>query len=215
MATSLKQSLELPECGDPIGKLVPSVSSNTPSQVSADGYGCLDMTESSGDLSLTGLCVSPPSSIYEGLLTMSGERECCTTRGPSLPEITVQAQGFENLRFDGSATQAHFLIIEGSPSLDKIHETASNSRAGKDGCSGQVEVGENVFSLSDQSRDSDNFSTSSLTDSVIYNSFIAPTTFTMGESVANCREGVTEDDLFKVNPDKAKEDKKEKEKICK
>ncbi|KAJ1122378.1 hypothetical protein NDU88_000867 [Pleurodeles waltl] len=205
MATSLKQSLELMECGDPNGELAPSASRNTLPQVSVDVDVCLDMTESPGDLTLTGLCASSTSPICEGLLTMTGEGLCCTMQGPSLPEITAQVQGFENLQYDDRAAPAHCFTSEDFLCLDKIHETAPNSRAGKDSCSGQAEVGENFFLISDQSKDSDNSSASSSTDSEIYNSFIAPTTSMMGQCVIKCQEGVTEDDLLKVNPDKARE----------
>ncbi|KAJ1178143.1 hypothetical protein NDU88_003390 [Pleurodeles waltl] len=205
-ATSFKHSLDLVECGDYNGKLVPSVNSNIPSQISADGNGCLDMNESSGDLTLTGLCVSAPSSICEGSLTMSGEGVCRITQGPSSPGITAQAQDFENLRCDVRAAPAHFLISKGSQCLDKTHEATCNNRVGKDGCSGQGDVGEKMFSLSDQSRDSDN----SLIDSETYNSFIAPSISTMGRSVIKCQEGLTEEDFSTVNPDKTSEKRKKK-----
>ncbi|KAJ1092892.1 hypothetical protein NDU88_006002 [Pleurodeles waltl] len=208
MATSFKQSLKLTECGNRNGESVPSVSSNIPSQVSADGNECLNMNETSGDLTLTGLCVSAPSSICEGPLTMTGEGVCHTMQGPSSPGTTAQAQDFENLRSDDRAAPAHFLISEGSQCLDKINGTAFNSRVGKNGCSGQGEVGENFFSLSDQSRDLDKSNTSSSKDSEISNSVIDPSTFTMGRTVIKHCEGLTEEDLSTVNPVKTSKKRK-------
>ncbi|KAJ1101687.1 hypothetical protein NDU88_006752 [Pleurodeles waltl] len=211
MVTSFKHLLDLVECGDYNGELVPPVNSNTTSQVSADGNGCLDMNESSGDLTLTGLCVSVPSSTCEGLLTNSGEGVRRIMQGPSSPGIIAQSQDFENPLGDDKMAPVHFLISECSQGLDKIHGAVCNNRVGKDGCSGQGEVGEKNVLLSDQSRDSDNSNTSSSTDSEIHNSFIAPLTSTMGQTTLKHREGLIEEDLSTVNPDKTSE-KRKKEK---
>ncbi|KAJ1140044.1 hypothetical protein NDU88_006405 [Pleurodeles waltl] len=161
MSTNLMQSHELVERSDFNSGLAFSASNNSLSQVSVDSNECcLDMTAASVDLTLTGLCVSAPSSIFEGLSTVIGEGESYTPQVPSLGETTMPAQGFENFRCNGRAVPVHSLASEGLRSLGNTHVAASNIRAGNNVFPGQSEVLENFVSLSDQSRDSDDSSAS-------------------------------------------------------
>ncbi|KAJ1119699.1 hypothetical protein NDU88_007884 [Pleurodeles waltl] len=179
ISITLLQSQELVERGDSNIRLAHSASNNSLSQVSADISEChVNMAAAPVDLTLTGSCATVLSSNFEGSPAVTGEGESCTPQVLvlTLDEATMLAQGIENLRCNGGAAPAYSQEGEGLRSYGSNHEATTNTRAVKDIVPGQNEVTELFFSLSDQSRDPDDSSTSSSIKPESNSSLIASTT---------------------------------------
>ncbi|KAJ1109437.1 hypothetical protein NDU88_006798 [Pleurodeles waltl] len=164
------------------------------------------------DLTLTSLHVSALSSNSEGVLTMIEEGEHCTPQHRSLGRAIMPVQGSENRRCSNGLGPGHSSVREGLRTFGSAQLDVSNNRAEKNTLR-QTEVTENFFSLSDQSRDSEDPNAGSSTDLESYSSSIPSTISMTGQSVMQCREGATEADLAKTKQAKTNKKRKKKKSV--
>ncbi|KAJ1108726.1 hypothetical protein NDU88_006096 [Pleurodeles waltl] len=186
------------EYDNPCGERIISASNNTRLQVSAVDNGCRESVELIGGLTLTGLNIPAPAHSLEDLWSVSGGGVSSSIHEDSnVLEVKTLVQGSGTQQCDGKVVALYPPITEGSYLLDKNYEPTTNNRAGKERVLGQGETGENLFSLSYQSKGSDSYNSSSSSDSETYNSFIAPLTVRVGRTEKKPRGGTTEDNLLK------------------
>ncbi|KAJ1205404.1 hypothetical protein NDU88_000839 [Pleurodeles waltl] len=157
--------------------------------VDTDGNGPLDTSTLAGGLSMTSLHLSAPSSSGDCQLALLEGKTCQLPQGFAPlgnvspvqdPEIEHCDRAAAKLPPAGADLMAPVCILGAT----------RNSQQGKEDCLARGEVGENLYSLSDRSRDSENASTSSSSDSETCNSSTAPLTPTsmLRRTAIKCHE---------------------------
>ncbi|KAJ1139931.1 hypothetical protein NDU88_006293 [Pleurodeles waltl] len=175
------------EVGDGGGEPVPLVPlSYNRALLKADDNGPLDTSNFAGSLSLASLHLSAPSSSVQGQSILSEGRSRQLPQGPVPLGNAMFTQDSEIAQCDQAAA-IHPLA---GADLRAPVCTLGATRNSRQDCLALGVAGENFYSLSDKSRDSDKASTSSLTDSETYTSSTAPLTPTsmLRRTAIKCHE---------------------------
>ncbi|KAJ1089507.1 hypothetical protein NDU88_002658 [Pleurodeles waltl] len=136
------------------GGSAPSASCNSLLQASDECS--LDMTVVSMDHTLTSLRASALTSNSEDVLIATEQGDHCTPQDPSLGRPIIPAQGSENqgCRNGLEPGPVHALVRQDFGTIGSAQLDVFNNRT-EQGTLGQTEVAENFFSLSDQSKESE------------------------------------------------------------
>ncbi|KAJ1154438.1 hypothetical protein NDU88_007190 [Pleurodeles waltl] len=118
-------------------------------------------------------------------------RSCQPPQGPVLLGNVMLVQGLEAVQHCDQEAVIQPLVGIDPQAPVCTPRVIRSSRQGTEDCLGLGEIGEHFYSFSDQSRDLDDTSTSSLIDSETYNSSTAPLTPTsmLRRTPIKCHEG--------------------------